>query len=82
MLNVLTRIASSNEYTQHTIVLQKNEETSVVSYTTDIHILFPFSTNLVLWFQWLELPLSRSNFYGPKDVRANEVRLYSLMGIF
>ena len=28
--------------------------------------------------QWLELPiaLSRSNFHGPKDVRAIEVRLY------
>ena len=26
--------------------------------------------------QWLELPMSRTNFYGPKDVRAIEVRLY------
>ena len=25
--------------------------------------------------QWLELPMSRSIFYGPKDVRAIEVRL-------
>ena len=25
---------------------------------------------------WLELPLSRTNFYGPKGVRATEVRLY------
>ena len=25
---------------------------------------------------WLELPLSRTNFYGPKGVRAIEVRLY------
>ena len=24
----------------------------------------------------LELPLSRTNFYGPKGVRATEVRLY------
>ena len=32
------------------------------------------------WFlinpQWLELPMSRTNFHGPKDVRAIEVRLY------
>ena len=26
--------------------------------------------------QWLELPVSRTIFYGPKDVRAIEVRLY------
>ena len=26
--------------------------------------------------QWLELPMSRTNFYGPKDVRAIEVPLY------
>ena len=26
--------------------------------------------------QWLELPMSRPNFHGPKDVRAIEVRLY------
>ena len=27
--------------------------------------------------QWFELPLSRTNFYGPKDVRAIEVRLFT-----
>ena len=26
--------------------------------------------------QWLELPMSRTNFHGPKDVRAIEVLLY------
>ena len=26
--------------------------------------------------QWLKLPMSRTNFHGPKDVRAIEVRLY------
>ena len=26
--------------------------------------------------QWLELPMSRTDFHGPKDVRAIEVRLY------
>ena len=26
--------------------------------------------------QWLELPMSRTNFHGPKDVRAIEVRLF------
>ena len=26
--------------------------------------------------QWLELPMSRTIFYGPKDVRAIEIRLY------
>ena len=28
--------------------------------------------------QWLELPMSRTNFHGPKDVRAIEVPLYSV----
>ena len=28
--------------------------------------------------QWLELPVSRTNLYGPKDVRVIEVRLYGL----
>ena len=26
---------------------------------------------------WLKLQMSRTNFYGPKDVRAIEVRLYA-----
>ena len=26
--------------------------------------------------QWLEPPMSRTNFHGPKDVRAIEIRLY------
>ena len=30
--------------------------------------------------QWLELIMSRTNFYGPKDVRAIEVRLYLYIG--
>ena len=29
--------------------------------------------------QWLELLMSRTIFYGPKDVRATEVRLYKQM---
>ena len=29
--------------------------------------------------QWLELPMSRIIFYGPKDVRATEVRLYNVI---
>ena len=29
--------------------------------------------------QWLELPLSRINFHGPKDVRAIEVLLYIIL---
>ena len=29
--------------------------------------------------QWLELPMPRTNFHGPKDIRAIEVRLYLLL---
>ena len=28
---------------------------------------------------WLKLPMSRTNFHGPKDVRAIKVRLYSIL---
>ena len=28
--------------------------------------------------QWLELPMSRTNFHGPKDVRVIEIRLYNI----
>ena len=31
--------------------------------------------------QWLELPMSRMNFHGPKDVRAIEVRLYKVLTV-
>ena len=34
--------------------------------------LSPFASNS----QWLELPMSRINFHGPKDVRAIEVLLH------
>ena len=29
--------------------------------------------------RWLEVPLSRTIFYGPNDVRAIEVRLYIML---
>ena len=31
--------------------------------------------------QWLELPISRTKFHGPKDVRVIEVRLYIYQSI-
>ena len=38
------------------------------------YLLFAIGT--VINPQWLELPMSRTVFHGPKDVRAIEVRLY------
>ena len=32
--------------------------------------------------QWLEQPISRTNYHGPKDVRAIEVRLYIYLFIY
>ena len=32
--------------------------------------------------QWLELPVSRTYFYGPKDVRAIEIRQYIASVLF
>ena len=36
-----------------------------------------FLTGAMINPQWLELPISRTNFHGPKDVRAIEVPLYT-----
>ena len=45
-----------------------------------IHILFPFvskpGTMITYNPQWFEFPISRTNFHGPKDVWAIEVRLF------
>ena len=38
--------------------------------------LFASRTGAMINPQWLELPMSRTNFHGPKDVRAIEVWLY------
>ena len=42
--------------------------------------IFPFVSLLGAMInpQWLELPISGTNFYGPKDVRAIELRLYTV----
>ena len=32
--------------------------------------------------QWLELPMSRTNFHGPKDIRASEVFHWSLVKVY
>ena len=37
---------------------------------------FTFWLGTIINSQWLEPPMSRTTFYGPKDVRAIEVRLY------
>ena len=62
--------SDSNEYTQHTNHCVENRK--------DFPKLSPFasSTGAMINPQWLELPMSRTNFHGPKDVRAIEVRLY------
>ena len=59
----------SNEYTQHTIIVQKLENITKLS---------PFASwpGVMINPQWLEPPISRTNFPGPKGVRAIEVRLY------
>ena len=38
--------------------------------------LFASWTGAIINPQWLGLPMSRTNFHGPKDVRAIEVRVY------
>ena len=55
----------SYEYNQHTIILKKLENTSL-NYP---HLSPDISP------QWPGLPISRTKFYGPKDVQHIEVRL-------
>ena len=55
--------------TLHTIILLDRE---------DILKLFIFASvpGAMINIHWLELPMSRTNFYGPKDIPAIEVWLY------
>ena len=36
---------------------------------------FVFCSGTMINLKWLGLPMSRTNFHGPKDVRAIEIRL-------
>ena len=65
MLCLLIRIASSTYY-------------YFTGERKAIPKLSPFSSwpGALINPQWLELPMSRTNSHGPKDVRAIEVRLY------
>ena len=65
--------SSSNEYTQHTIIVKK-----IKKKKKKIPELSPFSSwpSVMINPQLLELPISRTNFHGPKDVWAIKVRLY------
>ena len=66
------RSGDSNENTQYTFMLKKIEKISLLC--------------LLTWLynnpQWLEPPLSRTNFHSPKGVRAIEVRLYFGLSMF
>ena len=44
----------------------------------DIPKLSPFASwpGIMINPQWLELPMSRTYFHGPKDIRAIEAQLY------
>ena len=37
---------------------------------------FAFWSGTMIKYQWFKLPISRTNFHGPKDVRVIEVLLY------
>ena len=65
---------NSNEYTQHTITVENWKDFTKLS-------LFASWNGAMINPQWLELPMSRTNFHGPKDVRAIEVQLYMQMSL-
>ena len=62
---------NSNEYTQHTIIRKKIKKLSL-NYSPFVSCPSPRINP-----QWLELPISRTNFHGPKEVWAIEVLLYT-----
>ena len=57
----------SNDYTQHAIIHRRSK---------NIPKLSPFAPwpGAVINPEWFELSMSNTNFYGPKDVRASDVR--------
>ena len=63
------RRGDSNEYTPYNHCVENRKDFPKLS-------LFASWTGAMINLQWLELPMSRTNFPGPKDVRAIEVRLY------
>ena len=79
MLCVLTRIASSRrfwwvQWTYHYCVEDGKDFPQLSK--------FPSWPGVKIYAQWLELPISRTKFSGPKNVRAIEVRLYFKITIF
>ena len=60
---------NSNEYTQHTIIVKEMKK-KIPKLS-----LFASWSDTIINPQWLELPMSRKIFCGPKDVRAIEVWL-------
>ena len=59
------RGGDSYEYTHYTFILKKTEKMTISRF-----LAWP-----IISPHWPELPLSRTNFYSPKGVRANIVRL-------
>ena len=59
----------SNEYTQHILLCRKSKK------KTHKLSLFAFWPDTM----WLEIPMSRTIFYGPNDVRAIAVRMYFVL---
>ena len=70
---VLLSFESSNEYTQQTIILQIGKKKK--KKTQNIPQLYPFAfwPASIIKPQSLELPMSRTNFHGPRVVQATEV---------
>ena len=67
----LPRRGESNEYTKNNYCVENQNYFLKLS-------LFAAWPGVTINPQWLELPISRKNFHGPKDVRAIEVWLYFL----
>ena len=84
-------IAQENKYLRNFLILSWNCMLCVHStYNPSVEnrkefpklSIFASWTGAMINPKWLEQPMSRTNFHGPKDVRAIEVRLYLYYNMF
>ena len=73
MLSVLIRIASLDAILMSALIIQLLCRRSIVFPELAI---FASRPGAMINLQWLELPMARKIFHGPKGVRAIAVRLY------
>ena len=68
-----TDLGDFNEFTQHTIIFLEDRK-DILEPIKIIPVCL--LSGIVINHQWFELPMSKTIFHGPKDVRGIDVRLF------